>query len=295
MNIEIELQKIRDDHYSGSNEILQQYIDLLKNQYIKGDLKSAYDKNFLLKNLSQLQLVHPSFFTVQHFLKDVITILRSGKRDWHHKLSYFLKEYELKWKDINKYIAAKAESYFILTQKTILVHSNSSTIKSLFRLHKPDAKKINLIQTESRPVMEGHLQAEYLSDLGYQVTVIADSAISLYTDKIDMALLGADAIGKDFFINKIGSHLIALVCQESGIPLYVLADSRKLWINQGLTDISIPAENPKPENELWDNPPAGVHPENFYFDSTPNKRVDLFITESEAITGKEIKHLKTKS
>lgn len=291
-----ELDKIRDDHYSGSAEILQQYIDLLRHQYKKGDLRSSIDKNFILRNLEQLRMNHPTYFLVQHFINEATQVIRSGKTEWDTNLSNFLKEYELTWKDVNRLIAARTESCFQLIHKTILLHSNSSALKSLFKLNRPDAAKIRIIQTESRPQTEGRIQAKYLADLGYHVTLITDASIALYADIIDMVLLGADAIYKEFFVNKTGSHLIALVSQEHGVPLYVLADSRKIWNKQDHSKLSQTiSEEPKPGSEIWHNPPEGINLENYYFETIPNKWVDLFITESEAINGKEIRNLKISS
>jgi len=52
------------------------------------------------------------------------------------------------------------------------------------------------------------------------------------------------------------------------------------------------SEEPKPNSEIWTDPPEGINPENYYFETIPNKWVDLFITESESINGKEIRNLK---
>ena len=142
----------------------------------------------------------------------------------------------------------------------------------------------------------GKIQAQFLAGLGYNVTLITDASVALYADMIDMILLGSDAIYKEFFVNKTGSHLIALVSQEFGIPLYVLADSRKIWNKQDLTSLSQTiSEDPKPPGEIWTDPPDGINPENYYFETIPNKWVDLFITESEAINGKEIRNLRISS
>ena len=43
---------------------------------------------------------------------------------------------------------------------------------------------------------------------------------------VDMAIVGADSISENYFINKIGTHLIALACLHIKIPLYVLSDSQ---------------------------------------------------------------------
>jgi len=141
-----ELDKIRDDHFSGSAEILQQYIDLFRHQYKKGDLRSTIDKSFILKNLEQLKANHPTYFLIQHFINAAVRVIREGKSGWDINLFNFIKEYELTWKDVNRMIAARTESCFQLIHKTILLHSNSSALKGLLKLNRPDAAKIRIIQ-----------------------------------------------------------------------------------------------------------------------------------------------------
>ncbi len=283
------LDEIINDHSSGSAEILNQCIDILKHHLGKGDLKSLKDKNSLLKNLKRLQESHKNFFIVQHFLKEIMGLLDSDHPNWNKYLSDLIREYELTWNDVNTRINLLAGSSINLINKTILLHSNSSTVKDLFSIRKTDASNIRIIQTESRPNMEGRIQAEFLAGLGYHVTLIADAAIGRYVGIVDMSILGADAIYPGFFVNKCGSLLIALVCHEKGVPLYVLTDSRKLWINQEQsTGIETFHEDIKPGNELWNNPPINILVENYYFESVPNRHVELFITESGKYPGVEI-------
>jgi translation initiation factor 2B subunit (eIF-2B alpha/beta/delta family) len=73
----------------------------------------------------------------------------------------------------------------------------------------------------------------------------------------------------------------------------VLADSRKLWINQPRSEvIETFQENMKPVSEIWRNLPPGILAENYYFESIPNTLVEFFITETGIYPGKEIYNLK---
>jgi translation initiation factor 2B subunit (eIF-2B alpha/beta/delta family) len=284
-----EFDKISNDHHSGSAEIMNSCIDLLKHYPGKGELKSIKDKNSLLENLIQFKENQKNFFIVQHFLKEIIGFLKTDNLKWQQNLSELIRKYESDWKDVNNRIAAKAHSTIDLNDKTILLHSNSSTVKSFFNYKQTHTSSIKIIQTESRPVMEGRIQAEFLAGAGCQVTLITDAAIGRYAKIADLSILGADAIYKDFFVNKCGSLLIALLCQEYEIPLYVLADSRKLWISQDLSVSSeIFHEDRKPGDEIWKEPPQNVSIQNLYFDIIPNKFVRLFIMESDCYPGKEI-------
>jgi translation initiation factor eIF-2B subunit delta len=264
------LEKIWDDHLSGSAEILQKYIDLLKN------LSDLQDQNSLLNFIIQSQERHSTFLVVRHFLDEMIRFLQADLYDWRNDLKRQIMDYETNWNNVNERIASAAGTIIDLSNKTILLHSNSSAVKSFFSSQKTNTKKIRIIQTESRPLMEGRIQAEFLAGSGYQVKLITDSAIGRYAGSAEMSILGADAIYKNFFVNKCGSFPIALFCREQGIPLYVLADSRKIWSRSELSD---PVENIKPPHELWKDPPDNVIVENYYFEQIPNELVALFITE----------------
>jgi translation initiation factor 2B subunit (eIF-2B alpha/beta/delta family) len=289
-----ELNKIWNDHLSGSAEVLKKYVDLLKK------ITNLQDQNILLNLLFQSREHHSTFLVVKHFLDEMIRFLKDDLPDWRNDLKRQIMDYETNWLNINERIASAAGSIIDLSNKTILLHSNSSAVKSFFSKHRAYAEKIRIIQTESRPLMEGKIQAEFLAGSGYQVKLIADSAIGRYAGSDGMSILGADAIYKDFFINKCGSYLIALLCREQGIPLYVLADSRKIWSMEGLSGRrrqenftgtrreKLFSEIPvcetcragiNPPDELWKNPPENVIVENYYFERIQNELVNLFITE----------------
>ena len=328
-----ELDKVWNDRHSGSVEILGKYVDLfkrftdLKGQKIHkqkqptdlydlqtdqenrrpGPLRnhpgksSKYDlpeKNTLLNIIHASIKRHGSFLVVSHFLNEIVGFLESNRRNWQGDLAHLISNYEISWSNVNERIAETAGKLLDLSNKTILLHSNSSAIKSFFASQKTHALKISLIQTESRPLMEGRIQAEFLAHSGYKVKVIADSAIGRYAGIADMAVVGTDGIYSEYFVNKCGSLPIALICREKGIPLYVLADSRKIWPvseisnhnrqlkaikgKKSVNRISIDEifhEEIKPPDELWKNPPANVIVENYYFEIIPNKLVTLFITE----------------
>ena len=107
--------------------------------------------------------------------------------------------------------------------------------------------------------------------MGYDVTLVPDVGFARHLDKINMILLGADSIYKDYFVNKAGSYNICLAGKNAGIPIYVLADSRKFWS-------SLPAvrqemeynEHQKTQDEVWEDPPNGLDIENYYFEKTPS-------------------------
>lgn len=292
LNFSAELEKIWNDRLSGSGEILKKYIDLLKifadlrENSTASSLKSAHtEKESMLNLLFQSGEHHKSFLVVRHFLNELIRFFESDPNDWKGGLRNLIVDYENTWNNVNEKIAAAANKVIDLSGKSILLHSNSSAVKSLFAAQKTHALEITVIQTESRPLMEGKIQAESLTGSGYKVRLIADAAIGRYAGTLDMAVIGADGIYNKYFVNKCGSFLIAMMCRDQGIPLYVLADSRKIWPLPAGTETGSERNGPdfyeeaKPSRELWENPPENVVVENYYFEQIPNELVTSFITE----------------
>ena len=169
---------------------------------------------------------------------------------------------------------------FDIKGKTILLHSNSASILEIFKISKD--KNINILQTIAYPVKEGITQAKDLSENSFLVKIISDSCVTKYIPEIDFALLGADVIFKDYFINKVGSFSVALGCKYYKKPLFVIADPRKLINNISNSSLdlkNLETEEPKDPNELCEICNENMEIENYYFEKIPNKLVTRFITE----------------
>ena len=75
--------------------------------------------------------------------------------------------------------------------------------------------------------------ARCLHQAGIPVKLIVDCAVacSIALSQIDMILVGAKALLENGgIINRIGTYQIGLVAQQQGIPLYVAAESFKVWL-----------------------------------------------------------------
>jgi translation initiation factor 2B subunit (eIF-2B alpha/beta/delta family) len=288
-----DLKKFESNNYSGSAELLEQYIELILYWMEKGDMQSPKDRVFLMDHSRRLQETHQSLFVLVHFCSQVTLLLTHEKEEWRPPLLDFLSEYKAVWSDVSEKLATQAISIIDMSQKLILCHSQSSAVKEVFQQYSGNRKKVKVIQTESRPVFEGRMQAEMIKRLGYDITLVPDVGFARHLDKINMILLGADSIYKDYFVNKAGTYNICLAGKNAGIPIYVLADSRKFWS-------SLPAarqemeynEHQKAHSEIWQDPPSGIGIENFYFEKTPSAWVDGFITEIEVIKPSRVENMK---
>ncbi|MFC2116041.1 hypothetical protein ACFLTU_06175 [Bacteroidota bacterium] len=293
MKWKADLKKFEADNYSGSAELLEQYIELILYWLEKGDLQSSKDRAFLMDHLRKLQETHKPLFVLVHFYNQVIRLLSEEKEAWNSMLLEFLREYKIVWSSVSSKLATQAISVIDMSQKVILTHSQSSAIKEVFQQFSGNRKRVKIIQTESRPILEGRMQASYLSRLNYEVILVPDVGFARHLNNINMILLGADSIYRDYFVNKAGTYNICLAGKNAGIPIYVLADSRKFWSSLPMARQEFEyTEESKPEEEVWKDIPAGIQVENYYFEKTPSAWVDGFITENEILKPSQVENMK---
>jgi translation initiation factor 2B subunit (eIF-2B alpha/beta/delta family) len=284
MNWKDDLRKFESDNSTGSAELLEQYIELLLYWLEKGELQTPKDRSFLMDQIKRLQDRHRNLFVLLHFSFQVIQLLNNSGEDWIRILVAFLNEYRENWTGVNIRLAMQAGAVIDLNQKLILCHSQSSAVREIFASYQGNKKKVKIIQTESRPVLEGRIQAVNIHRLGYEVKLISDTGYARHLDRINMILLGADAIFRDYFVNKSGSYNICLAGKNAGIPIYILADSRKFWFSLPPEQREMQyTENKKPDEEIWKDPHPGIEIENFYFEKIPVSWADGFITEKEIL------------
>ena len=284
MNWKDDLKRFESDNSTGSAELLEGYIELLLYWLEKGELQTPKDKSFLMDQIKRLQDRHKSLFVFLHFSYRVIQLLNSNGEDWNHMVVDFLNEYRDKWTGVNIRLAMQAGSAIDLKQKLILCHSQSSAVREIFEAYQGNRKKVKIIQTESRPILEGRIQAVNLHKLGYEVKLVSDTGYARHLDRINMILLGADAIFRDYFVNKSGSYNICMAGKNAGIPVYILADSRKFWFSLAPEHQEMQYnESKKPGEEIWKDPHPGIDIENFYFEKIPVDWADGFITEKEIL------------
>ncbi|MEM3503414.1 MAG: S-methyl-5-thioribose-1-phosphate isomerase, partial [Nitrososphaeria archaeon] len=164
----------------------------------------------------------------------------------------------------------------------LLTHCNSeaalSVILSAHRLN----KNIKVYCTETRPKFQGLISASMLSKNGVDVTLIVDSAVRYFMNKIDQVIVGADAItANGAIVNKIGTSLIALAAKEARSKFMVAAESYKISPQTFYGDLIIIEERSKYEivSKDWLSRNKNVKVSNPAFDITPPEYIDAIITE----------------
>jgi translation initiation factor eIF-2B subunit delta len=132
---------------------------------------------------------------------------------------------------------------------------------------------------EGRPRLEGRDLARVLGEAGVPVWLVADAALPMLIGQATQVWIGADAITDQGVLNKVGSFALALAAREHSVPVYALAERRKL----------IPATTPAlrivemPPEEIWEHPTAGVRPRNVYFEVVPMELLRGIVVEDAVL------------
>ena len=274
---ESKIKEIISDNQSGSTTILNNTIDALLELFNR---KPEPDIKETVSLLNKLLRIHSNFIVLSHFINTFFTEIE--KKPESQNLYSFISDYKTKWENAGEEASKKFIEEINLKGNTILLHSNSSAIHTLFTKLAAGHVFPTIYQTSSGPVNEGKIQAEYLSKLGFKVKFIHESAVAKFIEKIDFVVFGADLITEDKFLNKTGTFLISLLFNHYNKPVYVISDSRKIINIQKLSEeikSELLTEREKPIEELWENPPKNVKPINYYFEFTPNNLITKFFTE----------------
>ncbi|MDD2251405.1 MAG: S-methyl-5-thioribose-1-phosphate isomerase [Dehalococcoidales bacterium] len=156
-------------------------------------------------------------------------------------------------------------------------------------------KKISVIATETRPLLQGaRLTAFELKTEGIPFVLITDSMAGyiMSLGKVDMVITGADRIALNGdTANKIGTYTLAILAREHGVPFYIAAPTTTFDIKtQSGQDIVIEEREPEEVTHFNCHPsaPQGTKALNPAFDVTPSNLVSGYITEKGVFKAKEI-------
>ncbi len=196
----------------------------------------------------------------------------------HQASSKFLQDLEA-----TKERIAEIGSRRIQSSSRILTHCHSSTVTYLFERAKKEGKQFEVTCTETRPLFQGRITAQELLDLGVNTTMIIDSAVRFFMNKVDLVMVGADAITSEGnIVNKIGTSLVALAANEARTPFYVVSELLKF------DPSTIHGEYEKIEernrNEIWSDAPSKIEIRNPAFDITRRNFIHGIICEEGIIS-----------
>ncbi|MEM3550104.1 MAG: S-methyl-5-thioribose-1-phosphate isomerase [Candidatus Bathyarchaeia archaeon] len=165
----------------------------------------------------------------------------------------------------------------------LLTHCHSSTVTYMLAKAREFGKSFEVYCTETRPFLQGRITAKALVESGIKTTLIVDSAARFFMNKIDMVLVGADAITSEGnIVNKIGTSMIALAAKEARTPFYVVSELLKFDPATMYGDYEKIEE--RSPDEVWRNPPKNLVIRNPVFDITRRDFVHGVICEEGIIS-----------
>jgi methylthioribose-1-phosphate isomerase len=180
---------------------------------------------------------------------------------------------------------------------TIMTHCNAGSLATVaygtalgvIRAAKESGKKITVIATETRPIMQGsRLTAFELQHDNIDVSLIPDTAVGYIMAKgiVKHVVVGADRIlytGHVF--NKIGTYQLAILAKTHNIPFYVAAPSSTFDLKNNPTNIIIEERSKDEVIKIGKRvvAPKNIDVINPAFDMTPPELITKIITEKGII------------
>ncbi len=174
----------------------------------------------------------------------------------------------------------------IKNKAVIFTHCHSTNVVTALIKAKKHGKKFEVYNTETRPLFQGRMTARELEKAGVKVTSFIDSAIDIAlekkqgTRKVDLIILGADAILKNGVINKVGSGMIAELAFLHKIPMYIVADSWKYSARY----VKIEERD---FHEVWKRVPKHIKIRNPAFEKIERKYVGGIVSELGILSYRE--------
>jgi translation initiation factor 2B subunit (eIF-2B alpha/beta/delta family) len=253
------------------------------------DNKVSNSVREMLTGLKTVITEKPNITSVNHYINHFL--LKIDPENQPIVIKELLEVFHERWKNVDRKTAEVANQTFDFENKTILLLGNDLNIQSLIELLNVNQKKFNVIQLISLQDKAQKEQATIIAGNNVKVTVIDDAGVGKFLPEIDIILLGCDIIMHETFITRAGAHLIAAASKTYQIPVYVLADSRKIlnkkFFPQSVLGTFIGKEE-KSGDEIWKNPPTNVEVIYNHIEEVPNHLITKFILEKEAVSPEEL-------
>lgn len=188
----------------------------------------------------------------------------------------------------------------------VLTHCNAGSLATVaygtalgvIRAARESGKRLSVIATETRPVMQGsRLTAFELQHDGIDVSLIPDTAVGhmMARGAIKRVIVGADRVLRTGHVfNKIGTYQVAILASRHKVPFYVAAPLSTFDFESSPEDVVIEERSVDEVVRVGKKrvAPKGVRVFNPAFDMTPPELITGIITERGVLTPPFEKNLK---
>jgi methylthioribose-1-phosphate isomerase len=188
----------------------------------------------------------------------------------------------------------------------VLTHCNAGSLATVaygtalgvIRAAREAGKRLSVIATETRPVMQGaRLTAFELQHDGVDVSLIPDTAVGhmMARGAIKRVIVGADRVLRTGHVfNKIGTYQVAILASRHKVPFYVAAPLSTFDFESSPEDVIIEERSVDEVVKVGRKrvAPKGVRIFNPAFDMTPPELISGIITERGVLKPPFEKNLK---
>lgn len=188
----------------------------------------------------------------------------------------------------------------------VLTHCNAGSLATVaygtalgvIRAARESGKRLSVIATETRPVMQGsRLTAFELQHDGVDVSLIPDTAVGHMMSRgaIRRVIVGADRVLRTGHVfNKIGTYQVAILASRHKVPFYVAAPLSTFDFESSPEEVVIEERSVDEVVKVGKKrvAPKGVRVFNPAFDMTPPELISGIITERGVLKPPFEKNLK---
>lgn len=256
-------------------------------------------KEKLLEDLEKARKIlfetRPTAVNLAWGLERIMKVAKEGKEVSQIKDTIIETAKKMAEEDIetNKKMGRRGSVLF-KNNDTIMTHCNAGALATVgygtalgvIRATKEDGKKIKVIATETRPVMQGsRLTAFELKYDDIDVSLIPDTAVGYAMSKglVDKVIVGADRILRTGHVyNKIGTYQVAMMAKQHKIPFYVAAPLSTFDLKSNPEDVIIEQRKATEVTGIAGKKtaPDDINVINPAFDITPPGLITGIITEA---------------
>jgi len=259
----------------------------------------AKSKENLLQDLEKAKKIlyetRPTAINLAWGLDRIMKVAKSGNTVSDIKASVVEEAKKMAEEDIETNIRmGKHGSQLFNDNDTIMTHCNAGALATVaygtalgvIRATKDSGKKIKVIATETRPVMQGsRLTAFELKHDGIDVSLIPDTAVGYAMSQglVSKVIVGADRILRTGHVyNKIGTYQVATMAKQHNIPFYVAAPLSTFDLKSNPKDVIIEQRKASEVTGIAGKKtaPDDINVINPAFDMTPPELIAGIITEA---------------
>ncbi len=241
-----------------------------------------------------LRATRPTAVNLFWALERVMAKAKHSKTVQEAKKSVIDEAIKMSEEDINTNIRMGANGAKLFDDgDVVLTHCNAGSLATVaygtalgvIRSAKESGKRLSVIATETRPVMQGaRLTAFELRHNGLDVSLIPDTAVGhmMARGAIKRVIVGADRVLRTGHVfNKIGTYQVAVLARKHKVPFYVAAPLSTFDFESNPEDVVIEERSVDEVVKVGNKrvAPKGIRIFNPAFDMTPPELITAIITE----------------